>query len=110
MAPKTNKRTRKVTNPSSLAKKRKVDTVPSEPSSSSALPQAVGNTDDADAHDGDSDPDNKSTLSAGIYTITNVGRKRRAALCSSDEKEGVVASLDGTNVIQEAGDEVSTQF
>jgi hypothetical protein len=106
MAPKKNKRTRKVTNPRSLAKKK--EDIQSEPSSSSALARAIGNTDDVDPHDGD-DPDNKSTLSAGTYIITNVGRKRRAALCSSDDQEGVVASLDGTNVIQGASDEVSNQ-
>jgi hypothetical protein len=107
MAPKTNKWTRNVTKLFSSSKK-KTDTIPSEPSSS-APARVIVSTGDVDAHDGDGDPDNKSTLSAGTYIITNVGRKRRAALCSPDEKESVVASLDGTNVIQEAGDEVSNQ-
>jgi hypothetical protein len=105
MSPKTNKWTRNVTKLFSSSRVKKTDTIPSETSASGPV-RAVG---DVDAHDGDGDPDNESTLSAGTYTITNVGRKRRAALCSPDEKEGVVASLDGTNVIPEAGDEVSTQ-
>jgi hypothetical protein len=106
MSSETYKPTRKV---SDAAKKMKVDTNPSEPSLSSAPTQVISNTGDVDAHDGDGDPDNKSALSTGTYIITNVGRKMRAALCSSNHLAGVVASLDGTNLTKEAGEEVCNQ-
>jgi hypothetical protein len=112
MAPKTNK-LKTVIQFFSPSKKKEANTVLYEPSASTAPAPIIRNMGDVDAHDGDGDgdpnADKQSVLSAGTYIITNVGRKRSAALCSPDNKEGVVASLDGTNVIQEAGDEVSGQ-
>jgi hypothetical protein len=109
MAPKPRKFFRKVIHGISFAKKAKASSVQSEPSSMSLQAEALGNIADLTTHQDNDDPgpDNKSALSTGTYIITNVDRKMRAALCSSDRREGVVASLDGTNLVKEAGDEVS---
>jgi hypothetical protein len=99
-------KTGKATSASSFATGRTTSSIPSEHSSVGGHAEALGNI---GTHHDDDDlgPDKKSSLSTGMYIITNVGRKKRAALCFPKKLAGVVASLDGTNLIPEAGEEVS---
>jgi hypothetical protein len=115
MAPKTHNSAGKATSVPLSAKARATRSTPSGSSSVGSQAGALGNIGHLSrltTHRDDDDlcPDNQSPLCPGTYIITNVGRKLRAALCSPDDQEGVVSSLDGTNVIQEAGDEVRNQI